>query len=419
MRWRPLPVIGLRRLVAGLAIAALIVSIPHLVAAGVGHRSGQLDTAPSWLHGLYGGGSRTPDKSYFGFLCLAFVAYLVLLATATSLPARLPWGLIVGVTAAFTVAPPLLSHDAFGYIAYARLGAFHGLDPYTATAAAVPSDPVFAYVGWPHTASVYGPLFTLLTYPLGLLSVPLALWTLKGAAGFAVLAIVLLVARLASLRGLDPTRAAVFVGLNPLVYVHVVGGAHNDALMVLLLMLGVAAALSERSLAGGAAIVGAAAMKVSAALVAPFALLGAVNRPRLVVGGALAMLAIGGAAASVFGSNVLASIGLAAHDQTVASRYSVPATLSRLAGIDRGTVSVLAIAACGAGLACLLIWTAWGADWVRAAGWAMLGALLATAWLLPWYVIWVLPLAAISRDRKLTFATLALTAFQLVNRVPV
>ena len=81
-------------------------------------------------------------------------------------------------------------------------------------------------------------------------------------------------------------------------------------------------------------------------------------------------------------------------------------------------MSALAIAGFGAGLAGLLTWTARGADWVVAAGWAMLGALLATTWLLPWYVIWVLPLAAISRDRKLTSAALALTAFQLMNRVP-
>ncbi len=147
--------------------------------AGVGHRSGQLGTAPSWLQGLYGSGF--DGESYFRFLFLAFAGYLILLWTAASLPARLSWALIAGVTVAFTLAPPLLSQGCLrGHIAYARLGVVHGLDPYAATPAAAPSDPVFAYVGWPHTASVDGPLFTLLTYPLALLSVPFALWTLKG-----------------------------------------------------------------------------------------------------------------------------------------------------------------------------------------------------------------------------------------------
>ena len=47
-----------------------------------------------------------------------------------------------------------------------------------------------------------------------------------------------------------------------------------------------------------------------------------------------------------------------------------------------------------------------------------LGLLLATSWLLPWYLIWLLPLAAISRDRPLILLTLALTAYQLGARIP-
>ena len=46
-----------------------------------------------------------------------------------------------------------------------------------------------------------------------------------------------------------------------------------------------------------------------------------------------------------------------------------------------------------------------------------LGLLLATSWLLPWYLIWALPLAALSRDRTLQLLVLALTAFQLGARL--
>jgi hypothetical protein len=67
----------------------------------------------------------------------------------------------------------------------------------------------------------------------------------------------------------------------------------------------------------------------------------------------------------------------------------------------------------------LLAWAWRGGDWVRAAAWAGLGLLVATAWLLPWYVIWALPLAAISRDRILQLLVLALTAFQLRARMPI
>jgi hypothetical protein len=69
-------------------------------------------------------------------------------------------------------------------------------------------------------------------------------------------------------------------------------------------------------------------------------------------------------------------------------------------------------------VAYLLAWTWRGNDWLRAGAWASFGLLLATSWLLPWYVIWALPLAALSRDRLLQLLTLALTAYQLGARIP-
>jgi len=143
----------------------------------------------------------------------------------------------------------LLSHDVFSYVDYARLGVRHGLDPYVTRPDAVPSDPAFARVTWTHTRTVYGPLFTLATYPLAWLSVGAAVAVLKAVAALSVLGLAALVARIAAWRGLEPLRAAAFVALNPLVLVHVVGGAHNDGLTMLLAMLGVAAVLVRREAA--------------------------------------------------------------------------------------------------------------------------------------------------------------------------
>ena len=81
-------------------------------------------------------------------------------------------------------------------------------------------------------------------------------------------------------------------------------------------------------------------------------------------------------------------------------------------------VRLAALAAYGVVVVWLLYRTWRGGDPWRAAAWAAFGLLLATGWLLPWYVIWVLPLAAIARDRTLGACVLALTAFQLVNRIP-
>ena len=94
-----------------------------------------------------------------------------------------------------------------------------------------------------------------------------------------------LVARLAPARGIDPTRAAAFVALNPLVLVHVVGGPHNDGIAVLLMTLGIAAMLSARDGLGAGAFVVGGATKATAGIAIPFALLGSERRPRFLLGG--------------------------------------------------------------------------------------------------------------------------------------
>jgi hypothetical protein len=97
---------------------------------------------------------------------------------------------------------------------------------------------------------------------------------------------------------------------------------------------------------------------------------------------------------------------------------SIPVTLARLTGLDADPVRTAALVLYAAALVFLLRRTWRGGDWVRDAGWAALGLLLATSWLLPWYLVWPLPLAAISRDRPLQLLTLVLTAYQLGARIP-
>ena len=369
----------------------------------------------------------------FALVWAGFLAYLVVLATAPRLGRRVIWTAIVVLVLGFAAAPVILSNDVFSYVDYARLGVVHGLDPYTHAPSAAPADPAFERVDWTEARSSYGPLFTLATYPLAWLPVGGAVAVLKALAALSVLGIAALVSRLAAERGADPVRAAAFVALNPIVLVHVVGGAHNDGLAILLAMLGVAAVLSRRELAGGAALSAAFAVKATASVAAPFAWIGAAraDRPgpadrdarrrgawRFPLGAALAGTAIALAAWPAFGWNWLEALGLAGENQGRTSFMSVPITFARLTGADPEIVRVAALSLYGALVAYLLVRTWRGADWVCAAGWASLGLLLATAWLLPWYLIWVLPLAAISRDRPLQALTLALTAFQVGTRIP-
>jgi len=347
-----------------------------------------------------------------------FAGYLGFLAWAPRLGRQFVWGTILFFVAAFAVAPVLLSHDVYSYVDYARLGVRHGLDPYVHPPLAVPGDPAYAEVTWTEATSAYGPLFTLLTYPLAWLPVSLAVAVLKAAAALSVLAIAATVSRLAAARGVDPLRAAAFVALNPLVLVHVVGGAHNDGLAMLLVTLSVAALFSARELSGGAALVAAIAIKASTAFLAPFALLGARNRPRFLGAAAIAAGVVAFAGWLAFGWDWLHGFGLAGENQSQTSFMSIPITTARLTGLDPDAARLAAALLFAAAIAYLLAWAWRGGDWVRAAAWAALALLLATSWLLPWYLLWPLPLVAISRDRPLQLLTLALTAYQLGARIP-
>ena len=363
-----------------------------------------------------------------------FAAYLGALLAAPTLGRRLVWGAILLLVAGFALAPVLLSHDVYSYVDYARLGVRHGLDPYVHPPLAAPTDPAFAQVTWTEATSAYGPLFTLATYPLAWLPAPLAVALLKAVAALSVLALAAVVSRLAAWRGVDPLRAAVFVALNPLVLVHVVGGAHNDGLTMLLAMLAVAAILSAREATGGATLVAAFAVKASALFLAPFALLASANsrsadlkhpcmegnRPigRLLAGALLAAAVICGAAYLGFGWHWLHALGLAGRKQSRTSHLSIPTTLARITGLGPDPLRAAALTIYAVGIAYLLLWTSRGHDWLRASAWAAFGLLLATSWLLPWYLIWPLPLVAISRDRTLQLLTLALTTYQLGARIP-
>ena len=71
------------------------------------------------------------------------------------------------------------------------------------------------------------------------------------------------------------------------------------------------------------------------------------------------------------------------------------------------------------GLLALASWRRGRPDWLSGAGWSILALLLCMSWLMPWYVIWALPLAALSASRYLRRITLAVTVFAAFTFLPV
>src|SRR5207237_8478892 len=114
--------------------------------------------------------------------------------------------------------------------------------------------------------SPFGPLFVVASYALVPLGVAGGLWALKLITAAASLVIVWLVWRCAERLGRDPLRAALFVGLNPVVLLFGVGGAHNDFLAIAFVMAGVYLAVAGRERIGGAAQIAASASTLPPAL---------------------------------------------------------------------------------------------------------------------------------------------------------
>jgi hypothetical protein len=146
------------------------------------------------------------------------------------------------------------------------------------------------------------------------------------------------------------------------------------------------------------------------------------TRERLRVAGAtgvsLALLAILGLIG--FGSHAFGFIGAVSEQQQLVATHSMPAETARLVGLH-GTPSWWRHCFI-AGFVVVFLYALWrtlrGADWRVAAGWSTLALLLSTAWLLPWYAVWLLPLAAVSGDRRLRAATLVFCAYALLIHLP-
>ena len=394
-----------------------------LVPATVGGSPGWLLGPLRWA-GLEGARSPAAGPLFLAGMALALVLHVMVVRRSRSLTPAWAAAAIVAGHVLFALAPPLLSQDAFSYLAYARLDALYGLDPYSNAPLAAPGDPAFAFAGSKAAPSVYGPVFTLLTRPLAALDVPLAFWTIKASAALASLAVVGLVVLLARRLGRPPVRAALALGLHPLVLVHVVGGAHNDALVVLVVLCGVTLWAHARGVPGVAIAAAAVGLKASAGLVAPFLAL-RTRGPRAaaaLVAGLAGTVAIGFLA---FGPEALLPARLL-ENQASTSSFSFPHRLAGLLGalgpgeaaVYRGPVRLLALLALGGVLVALARRTWRGADPVTAAGWAILAALAASAWLVPWYIVWLVPLAALAGSRRLGMAAVALSAWMLPIAVP-
>lgn len=168
------------------------------------------------------------------------------------------------------IAPPLFSADVYSYQAQGEMVS-HGINPYAYGPVVLGAYPDLTNVPsqWASTPTPSGPLFLgvdgLLTELSGHAVVPtLLLLRLLELLGVLLLAVCVPVLARSFRR--DPALAFAMVLLNPLTLLQLLGGAHNDALMIGLLVAGITMARRNRPWAGVLLCALAGAVKAPALL---------------------------------------------------------------------------------------------------------------------------------------------------------
>ncbi|MFY1672392.1 polyprenol phosphomannose-dependent alpha 1,6 mannosyltransferase MptB [Plantactinospora sp. WMMB334] len=314
------------------------------------------------------------------------------------------------------VAPPLGSRDVYSYACQGAAYAA-GADPY-AGGVADAGCPWLEAVSpaWRDTPAPYGPLFILVAGVAaaagGSLLGTVALLRLAALLGVVLTAFCL--PALARHAGVDRDRALWLVLACPVVAIHLVSGAHNDALMVGLMVAGLRVVLDRPGrvpwlLAGGALLGLAVSVKVTAVVVVPFAMLAAV--PGAYRWWALARYGAAvpaGAVAAVLAVTGLSGLGAGWVHGLARSGDSVQWTsLPTAVGLALGYLgrpfgahweAVAVARTVGLGVLALLLvaiwWRALRGSPLRGAGLALAATVVLSPVFHPWYAIW--PLAVLA-----------------------
>lgn len=196
---------------------------------------------------------------------------------------------------------PILSRDVYSYFMQGAM-LRDGFDPYSEGAAVNPGPYLWEVShDWRNTTTPYGPLHLGIGKAVTTLvgenvSAGVVLYKVLAVAGFAL--IVWAVPRIAQTIGGDPSLALWLGTANPVMLLHLVGGMHNEAIMVGLVSAGLLLCVRSRRFTAGIALIAlAVSLKATAAIALPFVvwmMVGPGARPgRFIASGAWAAVVAG------------------------------------------------------------------------------------------------------------------------------
>jgi len=337
----------------------------------------------------------------------------------------------VGPVAALVVAahgllfglPLLFSRDVYSYAFYGRIAGVYGGNPYVQTPLDHPTDALWKFVGpiWVNTPAVYGPVWTSLS---GWLSTWLRARPEAHVEAYRMIAMIASLATCAlivwTVRRLWPERTAfalVAFGANPVVIFHSVASGHNDMLVALTMAGAFALVVSHKEMPAIGLLTIGALVKATAGLPLLLLLVWCIARRKPEDRWRVGITHIGVAAVITAAFSMpffqlqdptLGMLELAGHEGWFAPA-AVGARLVNMLTFDTLGWTVRVAAGVILGVA---IWRLARAVWRRTTGtdvagapvmspreqaatwgWALMLLMLLGPVLMPWYVVWVLPLA--------------------------
>jgi len=235
--------------------------------------------APSWrlaIPGVPHPGSSLVAASFFtGGLVLLGFGWVGLIGRAERLPGseQRKWVTVLAVGLLWTfpvmLGPPLLSNDVYSYVAQGEM-ASRGVDPTANGPNTLGRGDIMRAVDpmWRNAPAPYGPVWIGLSKAVVTAThhdAAAGVWVFRAIAVIGVLLAAVGVVQIARHCGV-PDTVAVAIGIaNPLVIIYLVGGSHNDALMMGFLCLGVGAALRDKRALAVILLALATAVKLPAA----------------------------------------------------------------------------------------------------------------------------------------------------------
>jgi alpha-1,6-mannosyltransferase len=314
------------------------------------------------------------------------------------------------VTAALWAVPllpflPLGSYDAYSYACQGwQQGA--ALDPYAGGVDLLGCPwPEAVSPTWLSAPAPYGPVFLILAAGAVQVGGSLAgtVAALRVIAGLGVVLIAVCLPVLAKRVGVPVERAVWLALACPLIPIHLISGAHNDAVMVGFVVAGLALASRRRMWMAGVLLGLAIGIKATAVVVVPFALLFGVRRARVELGVALLGILLAVSLAAGRGLGWLTGLaGSGVSVQWTSPPTAVGMTIDLFGPNAVPVTRIVGIIALAVVLV-LLWWRArHGGDPIRYAGYALAATVVLAPVFHPWYAIWPLPVlaATLRRDTR-------------------